>query len=116
MKILVADDDSITRLTLKSFLTKHGFEVVLACDGDEAYTVLQRADAPRLAILDWVMPGGMDGVELCRKLREPGAVGYTYVIMISGRDEKQDIIAGMEAGADDYICKPFDLSELYVRV
>jgi two-component system, cell cycle response regulator len=115
LKILVADDDSITRLTLKTLLARRGYDVVTAHNGEEAYKLLQREDAPRLAILDWVMPG-MEGIELCRKLRETGKAGYVYVIMLSSRAEKDDFIAGMEAGADDYISKPFDIDELHVRV
>jgi len=115
MRILVADDDAITRLTLTSLLTKRGYEVVTAVNGDEAYKLLQQDDAPRLAILDWMMPG-LDGLELCRKLRESGRAAYTYVVMLSGRREKQDFIAGLDAGADTYVSKPFDIDELHARM
>lgn len=115
MKILVADDDSITRLTLKTLLSRRGFDVLTASNGDEAYHILQQDDGPRLAIVDWIMPG-MEGVELCRKLRESAKAAYVYVIMLSARGERGDLIAGMEAGADDYVSKPFDIEELHVRV
>jgi diguanylate cyclase (GGDEF)-like protein len=115
VKILVADDDAITRLTLKMLLSKRGYDVITACDGDEAYKLLQQDDAPRLAILDWMMPG-LDGVELCRKLRESGVAPYTYIVMLSGKCEKEDFIAGLEAGANDYVKKPYDIDELDARM
>ena len=115
MRILVADDDAITRLTLKILLSKRGYDVVTACDGDEAYKLLQQGDAPRLAIVDWMMPG-LDGVELCRKLREAGSAPYTYIVMLSGKCEKNDFIAGLQAGANDYVKKPYDIDELDARM
>lgn len=115
MKILVADDDAITRATLSKLLEQRGYEVVTAADGDEAYRMLNRPDAPPLAILDWMMPG-RDGIELCRSLRAPGRTSYTYVLMLSGRREKEDFIAGLDAGADEYVAKPFDIDKLHARV
>jgi diguanylate cyclase (GGDEF)-like protein len=115
VRILVADDDAITRLTLKILLSKRGYDVVTACDGHEAYNLLQQGDAPRLAILDWMMPG-LDGVELCRKLRESGSAPYTYIVMLSGKCEKNDFIAGLQAGANDYVKKPYDIDELVARM
>ena len=115
MKILIADDEDATRLRLEALLSKRGYEVVLARDGLEAWDVLQRNDAPTLAILDWIMPG-LDGVEVCRKVRESGKAPYIYIVMLTIRGEKQEIVAGMDAGADDYLSKPFDHDELRVRL
>jgi two-component system cell cycle response regulator len=115
VKILVADDEGATRLKLETLLAKLGYEVILAHDGAEAWEVLQREDAPTLAIIDWIMPG-IDGVEVCRRVRMSGKRPYVYLIMLTVKDEKQDLVAGMEAGADDYLSKPFDLDELRVRL
>ncbi|MGQ9671286.1 MAG: GGDEF domain-containing protein [Desulfosoma sp.] len=116
MKILVADDDSTTRRMVASMLTKWGYEVVTAPSGDAAWNVLQGEDSPRLAVLDWVMPG-MDGVDICRKVREEVPTDrYLYMILLTAKTSRQEIISGLEAGADDYMIKPFDPSELQVRV
>ena len=115
MKILVVDDDPVTRLTLESLLIRRGCEVVTDIDGEEAYELLQREDAPKLAIVDWMMPG-MSGPELCRKLRESNDSRRTHVIMLTGKRGKEDLVTGLEAGADDYVRKPFDMDELYARV
>jgi diguanylate cyclase (GGDEF)-like protein len=115
MRILVVDDDPITRLTLETLLAQRGCEVVTAIDGEEAYDLLQREDAPKLAIVDWMMPG-MSGPELCRKLRESKDGRRTHVIMLTGKRAKEDLVTGLEAGADDYVRKPFDIDELYARV
>jgi len=100
---------------LKAILIKWGYEVVETCNGDEAWQVLQREDAPRLAILDWVMPG-ISGDNLCRKLKELPTVRPIYIILLTVRRDKADVIAGLEAGANDYIRKPFDREELHARV
>jgi two-component system cell cycle response regulator len=117
MKVLVADDSATIRALLESSLCTWGFEVVEAKDGEQAWAALEAPDAPNLAILDWEMPG-LDGIELCRRLREREAKGkpYTYVLLGSGHGDKQAVIAGMEAGADDYVVKPFDEQELCVRL
>ncbi len=117
MKVLIADDSIVSRHLLNATLTKWGYEVVLACDGSEAWDALQREDAPSLAILDWMMPG-LTGVEVCRKLRQLGRERerYTYVLLLTSKGLKEDLIQGMEAGADDYIIKPFDQHELNVRL
>ena len=114
-KILVADDDPVTRSVLEGLLSKRGYEVVTATDGVQAYGILQQPDAPTLAIIDWVMPG-LDGIELCRKLREEPKCAYTYIVMLSGRRDREDFLAGLEAGADDYIGKPFDIDDLHARM
>lgn len=117
MKILVADDEVTSRNILEHILTRWGYAVVPVADGNEALKRLQRADAPRLAVLDWMMPG-IEGIEICRKLREKEKNGkqYTYVILLTAKDSKASIIEGMEAGADDYIIKPFDQNEMRVRI
>lgn len=113
--VLVAEDDTITRRTVVSALTKGGNHVVEARDGQEAWEALQRQHAPRLAILDWMMPG-MDGLQLCRDLRGPNQDRAFYLILVTSKAERQDVIRGLEAGADDYIIKPFDAEELRARV
>lgn len=115
MKILIAEDESIPRRLLQATLMKRGHEVISACDGAEAWALLERADAPRLAIIDWLMPG-VDGVEICRRVRAHQTTQYTYLILLTSRGRQEDIIAGLEAGADDYLTKPFDPQELHVRL
>ncbi|OGP62098.1 MAG: response regulator receiver protein [Deltaproteobacteria bacterium RBG_13_53_10] len=115
MKILIAEDDITSRMILKAMLTKWDYEVVETCNGDEAWEALQKEDAPRLAILDWVMPG-MSGEKICQKLRETRALIPTYIILLTSKREKEDVVEGLEAGANDYIRKPFDRPELRARV
>jgi phosphoserine phosphatase RsbU/P len=115
MKILIAEDDTASRMILKAMLTKWEYEVVETSNGEEAWGALQKEDAPRLAILDWVMPG-MSGEKICRKLRETKPLTPTYVILLTSKREKEDVVAGLEAGANDYIRKPFDRGELQARV
>jgi len=115
MLVLIADDETVSRRMLARMLKTNGYEVVAASDGDEAWRILERQDAPRLAILDWEMPG-MTGPELCRKLREQNREPYTYVLLLTARTDKQDVVEGMDAGADDYVTKPFEARELQVRL
>jgi two-component system, cell cycle response regulator len=115
MKILVADDDPVTRLALETLLTERGFLVHTAVDGEQAFSILERDDAPRLAIVDWIMPG-MNGLELCRKLRESGSRHRTYIVMLTVKQSTEHLVAGLDAGADDYIRKPFDIDELHARL
>jgi two-component system, cell cycle response regulator len=115
VRILIADDEDGTRLKLETLLEKLGYEVVVARDGTEAWELLQRDDAPALALLDWLMPG-LDGVEVCRRVRRSGRLTYVYIVMLTVKGQKQDLVAGMEAGADDYLSKPFDVEELRVRL
>jgi diguanylate cyclase (GGDEF)-like protein len=96
-------------------LTKWGYDVTLARDGNEAWRLLQPAGAPRLAILDWMMPG-IDGVELCRRARAAGREPYQYILLLTARTDSEDLVEGMEAGADDYLTKPFKAQELRVRL
>lgn len=114
-RVLIADDDDISRKRLQSVLKKRGYDVVAAVDGQEAWNLLDADDAPRLAILDWMMPH-LDGAEICRRLRAQKREPYTYVMLLTGKDAKEDLIAGLEAGADDYLAKPFYTQELEVRL
>jgi DNA-binding response OmpR family regulator len=115
MRILIAEDDSISRRVLEAMLVKWGHEVVVTCDGDQAWQALERDDAPPMAILDWMMPG-VDGHEVCRRIRAFSITTPVYVIMLTAKSQKEDIVAGLDAGADDYITKPFDRDELRARV
>lgn len=115
MKLLIADDDPTTRIVLRSTLTQIGDEVEVACDGNQAWSALQKSDAPQLAILDWMMPG-MTGPEICRKVRALGGTPYTYIILLTGLDQIKDLVLGMEAGADDFISKPFQTEVLRARL
>lgn len=115
MKILIADDESTMRMLLASRLTRLGYQVEVAHNGDQAWESLQAPDAAEIAILDWMMPGAT-GVELCRKLRARREVPYVYIILLTGNDSLSDLVAGMEAGADDYMTKPFNPAELNARL
>jgi phosphoserine phosphatase RsbU/P len=115
MRALVAEDDPVSRLLLVTHLRKWGHEPVTTTDGVAAWEILQREDAPALAILDWMMPG-LDGVEVCRRARKRTDVRPLYIILLTARADRQDTIDGLEAGADDYVTKPFDAAELKARV
>ncbi len=115
MKILIAEDNSTSRRILESILVKWSYKVISARNGNEAWEKLQEKDAPRLIILDWMMPG-KNGVELCRELRARGNVEPMYIILLTARDDKNDIVEGLSAGADDYIAKPFNSGELRARI
>ena len=114
-RILIADDSIVSRHLLEATLKKWGYEVVVACDGAEAWAVLERDDAPSLVVLDWVMPV-MTGPEVCTRLRQMGREQYTYILLLTSKNQKEDLIVGMSAGADDYLTKPFDQQELEVRL
>ncbi len=115
MKVLLADDDAFFRLSLRKALCRWGYEVVLAADGTEAWDTLQGDDPPRLVILDWMMPG-MDGVELCRRIRGQMSDTYSYVILVTSKNQQEDVITALDAQADDYLGKPFDIRELRARL
>jgi DNA-binding response OmpR family regulator len=102
-------------MVLVSVLKKWGYEVVTTCDGSEAWAALQSEDAPRLAILDWMMPG-MDGIEICRKVREKEDGEAIYIILLTALADKYNIVTGLDAGADDYLTKPFNKDELHSRI
>ena len=115
MKILIAEDDSVSRRLLEAALVKWGHEVVVTRDGEEAWQQLQLAGAAPLLILDWLMPK-MDGVAVCRKARTALAFKSTYIVLLTSRGNKEDVVKGLDAGADDYVTKPFDPEELRARV
>jgi len=115
MKILIAEDDFTSRAILTELLNKYGYEVVPTVNGRQAWETLRQPDAPRLAILDWMMPE-MDGLEVCRRLRQLQTDQPPYVIMLTTKGEDADIIAGLDAGADDYLAKPFNPGVLRARV
>jgi diguanylate cyclase (GGDEF)-like protein len=115
MRILIAEDEPSFRRLLEEKLTRWGYDVIVADNGDAALRILQSEDPPRLAILDWMMPG-MEGVEVCRKVREMKAEPYTYIILLTSQQSDEDLVTGMEAGADDYITKPFKHNELRLRL
>jgi putative nucleotidyltransferase with HDIG domain len=114
-RVLIAEDDETSRLVLEKSLDKWGYEVVVACDGNEALERFQEPTAPKLAILDWMMPG-LDGIDVCRKIREVKTLIPPHVIMLTSRDEKKDVVTGLEAGANDFVPKPFDKDELRARL
>ncbi len=115
MKIIVVDDDVSARFLLSDFLSEWGHHVVKASDGEEAWRILQGDDPPRIAILDWVMPQ-MDGLELCRRVKADKDRPYLYVILVTSKREKEDLVAGLDAGADDFLTKPIDAEEFKSRL
>jgi phosphoserine phosphatase RsbU/P len=115
MRILIAEDDLTSRTILTAVLQKSSHEVVATYDGAEAWEALQQPGAPRLAILDWMMPG-LDGVTVCRRVRAIETERPPYIIMLTTRNERNDVVEGLRAGADDYLVKPCDAEELYARV
>jgi diguanylate cyclase (GGDEF)-like protein len=114
MRAVIADDDRVTTTLLTHALARFGLDVAVAHDGVAAWDLLANGPAPALAILDWTMPG-LDGIELCRRIRASSLAG-TYVVLLTGRDSRADLVAGLDAGADDYMVKPIDAEELRARV
>lgn len=115
MKVLVADDSATSRELLRRALSHWGYEVVLAEDGMQAWEILAQPDPPPMAVLDWVMPF-MTGPEVCRKVRETHREPYPYILLLTSKNTKGETVEGLEAGADDYVVKPFDQQELQVRL
>jgi len=115
MKILIADDDSTFRSVLAGVLDKQGHEVISTEDGEAAWRVMKEPDAPRLAILDWVMPG-MDGLEVVRRVRARPTDRPPHLILLTSKTKMAELIAGLDAGANDYLTKPFDPGELRARI
>jgi two-component system cell cycle response regulator len=114
-KILIAEDDPVSIHLLKNFLVKWEYDVTVATDGTEALHILEGDDAPRLAVLDWMMPG-MEGPQICRRIRTHSDRPYIYVLLLTARSQKKDLLRGLEFGADDYLTKPFDAQELRARL
>jgi phosphoserine phosphatase RsbU/P len=115
MKILLAEDDAVTRLMVKAALEEWGFEVSACENGQATWEALQQPDAPSMALLDWLMPG-MDGLEICRRVRHEPKLSSSYLILLTARNSREDVITGLQAGADDYVAKPFDREELRLRL
>lgn len=113
--VLVAEDDPMFRKILKSWLENWGYRVIVAEDGTAAWNILQQERPPELLILDWVMPG-IDGLQLCRRIRERQTTPYQYILLVTAKDDAEDVVTGLEAGADDYLTKPLDRSELRARL
>ena len=115
MRVLIAEDDAIFRRILESTLGKWGYEVVAAVDGGEAWSILQSPASPKLVVLDWMMPG-LDGVEICRRVRQEQTKPYTYILLLTAKGKREDLITALEAGADDFVVKPFNPLELKGRL
>jgi sigma-B regulation protein RsbU (phosphoserine phosphatase) len=115
MKILIAEDDLVSRTMLARLLSSWGHEVVVTLDGEAAWEILQKDDAPKVAILDWMMPV-IDGVEVCRRSHGLARQEPTYVILLTAKDRTEDLVMGLESGANDYLVKPFDRRELQARL
>ena len=116
MRILVAEDDITSRLILEKVLDKWGYDVTTAVDGNDAWDKMKDDTAPALVLMDWMMPG-MDGVEICKRIRKKERPDLPYyIILLTGRDSKSDIVKGLRAGANDYVTKPFDNEELQARI
>jgi len=113
--VLLAEDEVVTRRLLEAQLTRAGYEIISVSDGTKALEVLQSASAPSLAVLDWNMPG-LDGPEVCRRLRSLHKASYTYMLLVTARHSKSDVVEGLSAGADDFIPKPVDADELRARL
>jgi phosphoserine phosphatase RsbU/P len=115
MDILIADDDAVSRMILERTLRGWGHEVVAVSDGLQAWNILGETDSPRLALLDWIMPE-LEGPEVCRRVRQVVRPVSPYLILLTSKDASEDIVIGLESGADDYVTKPFDRAELHSRI
>jgi phosphoserine phosphatase RsbU/P len=115
VRILIADDDRMSTMMLGRTLEQWGFEVVVVNDGAAAFECLIGNEPPALAVVDWMMPG-LDGIELCKRIRATALRSPVYLILLTARSSRQDLVAGLEAGADDYLTKPFDPDELRARI
>jgi DNA-binding response OmpR family regulator len=115
LRVLVADDDDVMRRVLETLLPQWDYEVLSVNNGGEALKLMEAPQPPQIALLDWIMPVN-NGLDVCTKIRQRVGQAYTYIIMLTAKGEKQELVKGMEAGADDYIVKPFDVGELKVRL
>ncbi len=114
-RVLVAEDDPVARRIVEAFLTKWGYTVLAVSDGADAWRILQSHDAPRLVLLDWMLPG-LEGVEVCRRVRGDSTHPYIYILLLTASSQKQELLDALHAGADDYLVKPFDAAELRARL
>jgi len=114
-RILVADDNPVFRNVLTRMLVGWGYEVAVACDDEEAWGILQAENSPKLVILDWMMPG-IDGIELCRRIRGTAPLCRLYVLMLTSKSRREEVLAAIEAGSDDFVTKPFESQELRTRL
>ena len=114
-KILIAEDDPVSRRVLEVFLVKRGYSVITVANGLDALQELDDKIAPRLAVLDWMMPG-MEGTQVCERVRQSSERPYVYIILLTARSQKEDLLRGLKSGADDYLTKPFDPQELEARL
>jgi DNA-binding response OmpR family regulator len=115
MRLLLAEDNAVMRILLESLLREWGYEVVAVSDGTAAWRELQSLKAPELVLLDWLLPG-LSGLEICRNVRQAGKTASTYILLMTGRAAPDDLIQALEAGADDYLVKPFEPAELRLRL
>jgi len=115
VKLLIAEDDTVIRRLLQVTLSRSGFEVVAVANGRQALEEMQKPDAPRLAVLDWMMPE-IDGLDVCRRIRANAGVPYVYILVLTAKGRKEDLVEGLDAGADDFLTKPFDPQELRSRL
>jgi len=115
MKLLIADDDFVSRKMLLAVSEKWGYEPVEAVDGEDAWAILQQSNAPSLLLIDWMMPG-LDGLNLCLRIREKMSFNPPYIILLTAKNDSENVVNGLAAGANDYICKPFDSAELKARL
>lgn len=115
MKILIAEDDLISRRILEAVLAKWGYDPIVAVNGDEAWEIMQKADSPDMAVLDWEMPG-KSGLEVCKRIRKKDVSNPPYIIILTAKNAKSDIVEGLEAGANDFVTKPYDKDELQARI
>lgn len=114
-RVLLADDERVTRRLLEGHITRFGYDVVSVDDGLSAWNVLKTEDAPSLVVMDWAMPG-LDGPEVCRRIRASLGEAYTYILLVTARATKSDVVEGLSAGADDFVSKPIDPEELRARL
>jgi len=115
MQVLIAEDDELTRRSLEILLRKWGYQSIAVEDGAQAWAILEGTNAPRLLVLDWHMPE-LDGLQLCRRIRERSAQSLVYVIILTAREGREDMLACLQAGADDYVSKPWDSEVLRARL
>lgn len=115
LRVLIADDDAVSRRLLQAALSHAGYKPIIVVDGLQAISALQQPDAPRLLVLDWMMPR-MDGLQVCRAIRQRATGPYVYIILLTANDKTEEVVQGLEAGADDYLRKPFNAQELQARL